>query len=236
MPTPPHHSHWTLSVICVAVLAVTAGAPPAAQAGGPFERVIGVGAGGHWIGLRLAPSGSRSEDALTGPRVGAPRLRYVRLYTLVGGLPGIPGRYYPAAGVLCLSWAEAPSNCQRLMPAGRRLLRPLGRLPRLAGQPTRLVRVVPGTGVLRTLNVHLGIELALERPSVTGVRQKDADALLVTLVWHGPQADRRPRHVLLDHRGVWAAGRLYPTPPGVWPYIVANAPPASISAASLGRV
>src|SRR4051794_30799598 len=185
--TPTRRARSSLTVVCFVVLALSA-VPSTARAGGPFERVVGVGAGGHWIGLHLDPSGPRSENVLTGSRVGAPPLRYVRLYTLIGGLPGIPGRYYPAAGVLCLSWARTPPSCLSLVTAGRRLLRPLARLPRLAGPPTTLVRVVPGTGVLRTLNVHLGVELAFERPPAAGVRQQSGNAIRLAL----SGAARRP--------------------------------------------
>ena len=208
-------------------LMVAFAAPPPGYAGGPFEQIVGVGAAGQWTRLKLAPSGPRSEDSLSGHSTRASGVGYVRIYTLIGRLPGLPGRYYPATGVLCLSWREPPSNCQQLQPGGRRLLAPLARLARFRRAPTRLVRVMPAVGALRTTNVHLGLELALARRPVPRAQTPRPGALTLTLIWRGPAADQRPRRVLLDARGVWASGHLYPAPGGVWPYIAANAPPQS---------
>jgi hypothetical protein len=213
--------HRTVLVVVVASLAVSA---PAAMAGGPFDQIVAVGAGGRSATLRLAPSGPRSEDSLGGVGVSAPKGGYVRVYTLIGGLPGVPGRYYPARRVLCMAWSERPTGCQRLVAAGHRLLAPLDRLPRLRGAPTVLVRVHPDSGVVRTLNVHLGIELALARPPLQTSGEPSSHALVLSLTWRGPAAQARPARILLDRRGVWSAGRLYPTPPGVWSYVADNQP------------
>jgi hypothetical protein len=207
-------------------LAAASVAPAVAYAGGPFEQIIGVGARAHSTQVNLSPSGSRSEDSLVGTRAPTPSVGYVLVYPLLGGLPGIPGQYYPAVGVLCLSWSETPSNCVRLGSQGRRLLAPLTQLPRLHGSQTRLVGVTPGVGALRTANVHLALALALTRHPSLGARPSRPGALALTLTWRGPEARHRPTMVQLDARGVWARGHLYPTPRGLWAYIAANAPPA----------
>jgi hypothetical protein len=204
-------------------LIVVLGMPPPGYAGGPFEQIVGVGAAGQWTRLKLAPRGPRSEDTLSGRSTRASGVGYVGVYTLIGGLPGIPGRFYPATGVLCLSWGELPSNCQQLQSGGRRLLAPLSRLARFHRAPTQLVGVKPAAGVLRTRNVHLGLQLALARRPVPRSQPPPPGALALTLIWHGPDAAQRPRRALLDARGIWASGHLYPAPRGVWPYIAANA-------------
>jgi hypothetical protein len=212
---------WLVAIALVAAMA----APATGYAGGPFEQIVGIGARAQSTQLKLAPSGTRSEDSLRGRRTHAPGVGYVRIYTLIGGLPGIPGRYYPTTGVLCLSWNEQPANCTKLESPGRRLLAPLARLSRLHRPPTRLVGVTPATGVLRTANVHLGLELALARHPSANAQPPSPGALALTLNWRGPDANQRPEHVRLDARGVWAQGHLYPTPHGVWAYIAGNAPP-----------
>jgi hypothetical protein len=217
---PPRRLPRLVAVTLMAAMA----APTVGRAGGPFEQIIGVGARARSTQLSLAPSGPRSEDSLRGRRTHASGVGYVGIYTLVGGLPGIPGRYYPTTGVLCLSWSEAPSNCEQLESPGRRLLAPLARLARLHRPPTRLVGVAPAAGALRTTNVHLGLELALARHPSPNAQPARPDALALTLTWRGPDANQRPEHVRLDARGVWARGHLYPAPRGVWAYIAANGP------------
>jgi hypothetical protein len=123
---------WLVAIALVAAMA----APATGHAGGPFEQIVGIGARAQSTQLKLAASGTRSEDSLRGRRTHAPGVGYVRIYTLIGGLPGIPGRYYPMTGVLCLSWNEQPSNCAKLESPGRRLLAPLARLSRLHRPPT----------------------------------------------------------------------------------------------------
>src|SRR5256885_11955429 len=67
----------------LAVLALLlAGATPRAAAGGPFVRLIGVGANGAWRELRLARSGPRSDASLFsgGQKLPLPHGGYVRLF------------------------------------------------------------------------------------------------------------------------------------------------------------
>ena len=86
---------------------------------GPFEQIVGVGTAGQWTQIQLTPSGPRSEDSLSGRRTHTSDTGYVRIYSLIGGLPGIPGRYYPQTGVLCLSWSEPPSGPARSLSHAR---------------------------------------------------------------------------------------------------------------------
>jgi hypothetical protein len=109
---------------------------PGAVAGGPFARIVGVGAKGAWAAIKLNPTGPRSDSVLGGRAVAVSSGGYVRIYPLIGGLPGIPGRFYPSAHVLCLYWNEPVSNCSRLSVAGVALLAPLAGLPLLHEAPT----------------------------------------------------------------------------------------------------
>src|SRR6266581_1072982 len=68
--------------------------------GGSFERVVGVGARGASAVIKLNQTGSRSDSNLGGAAVAVPAGGYVRVYPFIGGLPAIPGRFYPVEHVL----------------------------------------------------------------------------------------------------------------------------------------
>jgi len=85
---------------------------PSAAAGGAFERIVGVGANGASLAISLNQTGARSDAALSGTAVAVPRGGYVRVYPFIGGLPAIPGRYYTASHVLCLT-GTSPSRTAR---------------------------------------------------------------------------------------------------------------------------
>lgn len=140
-----------------------------ALAGGSFERIVGVGANGASASVKLAQSGPGSEASLQGPAVAVPRGGYVRLYPFIGGLPAIPGRYYPATRVICLYWHEPASNCARIGVDGARLLVPVAKLPLRHKQPTAPVAVRYRSRLLRYAdgNIFAAIELALERSSIS---------------------------------------------------------------------
>jgi hypothetical protein len=207
---------WFSSGCCL--LGLLTAAP--AAAGGSFDTVVGVGDSGHWRAIALARNGPRSDASLAGHRASVPSGGYVRVFLLIGGLPGIPGRYYPGVGTLCLSWREPPRHCNRLTFAGRTLLAPLALLPLRRGMPTVAARVRPFAGVLNTANVRVALELALERhprPARVPVRGRP-----IEVVWRGPAAKARPRRLLMGPRGVYVGGQLYQLPPGVWSYVAAN--------------
>src|SRR5919199_2606708 len=200
-------------------LSLALGAGGAARAGGAFERVVGVGADGRWQATRRTRPGRGSDGSLFagGARVPVPPSGYVRLFPLIGGLPGIPGRYYPGRA-LCFAWHDSRGvDCRRVSPAAARLLRPLATLPRWRLRPTVVVEVRHARRVLRYAdgNVFAALELALERPAVC-CAQAPRRAVPLTVRWRGPRAALRPRTLLLGPRGVYSGGRLYPLRRDVW--------------------
>jgi hypothetical protein len=201
-----------------------------AHAGGAFESIVGVGAGGRSVEITLQQTGPRSEASLTGREVSVPSGGYVRVYPFIGGLPAIPGRFYARERVLCLYWREPVSNCVELTAAGSHLLAPIMRLPLRTGEPTRPTRVSFQSRILRYAdgNIFAALELAFER-SPRSVAPAVADGAMISVAWKGPDAAIRPTRLLLDPHGVSQSGRLFPLPRGVWCYLTANLPPTSAS-------
>ena len=75
----------------------------------------------------------------------------------------------------------------------------------------------------RLPNVAVGIELALQR----GVSRRStfpARAFQLEAIWEGPEAAMRPRIVFVTPSGIYARGRLYPAPAGVWHFARLNLP------------
>src|SRR5216683_1413109 len=215
-----------ISVIAAAALVLV----PGAVAGGPFERVVGVGSTGAWAEIKLSQSGPRSDSSFAGTAVAVPSSGYLRIYPMIGGLPGIPGRFYPAAHVLCLYWNEPVSNCSRLRAAGIRLLAPLTGLPLRSAAPTRPVAVRYRSHPLRYAdgNIFAALELALERRPLFR-SSLPPNAIALTVVWRGPNAARRPSQLLLTPTGVYTSRRLFPLQSGPWCYLAVNLPDASAS-------
>jgi hypothetical protein len=209
--------------------------PPSAGAGGSFERIVGVGARGAWSSITLA-AGPGSDAALAGLSVPAPRGGYIRVYPFVGGLPAVPGRYYPAPHVLCLYWREPVSHCSLLGPAGRALLSRFDRLPLRRLSPTAPVGVWHHSRLVRYANgnIFAALELALERP-VSARRLAPRDAIALTVSWRGPRARAMPVQLWLAPVGVYASHRAFPLPHGPWCYLAENlhnSPAALIAAVS----
>jgi hypothetical protein len=207
-------------------------------AGGSFERIVGVGARGVTRTIALRANGPRSDSVLYGRAVAVPAGAYVRLYPFIGDLPAVPGRFYPAAGVVCLYWHEPASNCMRLGSDGRSLLRAFASLPLRRERPTTVVAVWWRGSLMRRAdgNVFAALELALERrPVARSARPHDAVALKVR--WRGPRRKERPARLLLAPRGVYVAGRLYPLPREIWCFVGGglSAAPASLVEATTRR-
>ncbi len=236
MPYAQQMTGRRLLVSLVAVLALVS--VGGATAGGPFQRIVGVGANGAWRAISLQRSGVRSDAALSGAAVPVPRGGYVRIYPSIGGLPGVPGRYYAAAHVLCLYWHEPVSNCSRLGDAGIRLLSPLARLPLRLLAPTVPVAVRYRSHLLRYAdgNIFAALELALERPAL--VRSSvPRDAIRLAVTWHGPEAARMPLDLALTPSGVYTGNRLFVLPRGPWCYLAANLPdPSALQIEAANRV
>jgi hypothetical protein len=209
-------------VLGVAALAVLLASSPT-RAGGSLERIVAVGAGGASRAIELAPSGPRSESALSGSSVAVPAGGYVRLYPMIGGLPAMPGRFYPAASVLCLYWHEPASNCVRLGGTGSMLLRAFTRLPLRREPPTTVVAVRWRGRLLARAdgNVFAALELALERRPRFGATRPHVPIAL-GLRWRGPRRAGRPVRILLAQDGVYWAGRLFPLPRSIWCYVGGN--------------
>jgi hypothetical protein len=199
-----------------------------ARAGGSFERIVGVGAGGVSAAIELDQTGSRSDAALGGTPVPLPNGGYVRLYPFIGGLPAIPGRFYPEAHVLCLYWHEPASNCTRLAVGGRTLLAPLAHLPLRHEAPTTPTAVRYRSRLVRSAdgNIFAALELAIERPSL--VRSPvPPNAIPLAVTWRGPNAAQLPAAVFLTPSGVYARGHLFPLQHGPWCYLAGNLRDAS---------
>jgi hypothetical protein len=201
-----------------------------ALAGGSFDRIVGVGANGASVSVKLDQSGPGSEASLQGSAVAVPRGGYVRLYPFIGGLPAIPGRYYPATQAVCLYWHEPASNCAHIGVDGARLLAPFARLPRRHNQPTVPVAVRYRSRLLRYAdgNIFAAIELALERPSLSR-SAAPTDAVPLTVIWRGPNVTQRPRKLFLTPGGVFVSHRLFALSRGPWCYLAVNLPGASAS-------
>lgn len=217
----------------IAVLVGTAAfvSVPGAVAGGSFERIVGVGANGAWTAINLNRTGPRSDAVLGGRRaVAVPSGGYVRTYPFIGGLPAIPGRFYPAAHVLCLYWHEPASNCSRLDPAGTRLLAPLARLPLRRQAPTTPIAVRYRSRLLRYAdgNIFAALELALERHAQAR-SSMPRNAIALTVTWRGPDAAFRPHQLFLTPIGVYTQTRLFPLQRGPWCYLSGGLPNASAS-------
>jgi hypothetical protein len=199
--------------------------PQSAAAGGPFVRLIGVGADGAWRALRLAPSGPRSDASLfsSGQKLPLPRGGYVRLFPFGPGLPGIPGRYFPAERVLCWSWEQPDGDCRRANENAVRLLEPLATLPLRRQAPTVLVQLRYRGRLVRPAlaNLRVGLELAFDRPGRPAARVPES-ALGFTGRWRGPAAGARPQRFALGPAGAYGGGLLYPLDRGVWSFADAN--------------
>ncbi len=214
--------------IAVVVAAAAFAGVPGAVAGGSFERIVGVGAKGAWTAIELDQGGPRSESVLGGEAVAVPSAGYVRLYPFIGGLPAIPGRFYPAAHVVCLYWHEPASNCMRLGAGGTRLLAPFAGLPLRQGAPTTPVAVRYRSRLVRYAdgNIFAALELALERSAVPR-SSVPRDAVPLGVRWRGPDATRRPGRLFLTPIGVYTPGRLFPLQRGPWCYLAGNLTDAS---------
>jgi hypothetical protein len=213
----------------IAVIAAAALVPvPGAVAGGSFERILGIGAKGAWTAIKLDQTGPRSDSVIGGRAVAVPSGGYVRIYPFVGGLPAVPGRFYPAAHVVCLYWHEPASNCSRLGAAGTRLLAPFADLPLRREAPTTSVAVRYRSRLLRFANgnIFAALELALERKALPR-SSAPRNAIMLTVTWRGPHAAHRPRQLFLTPIGAYTPKRLFPLQRGPWCYLAENLTDAS---------
>ena len=212
-----------LWITLVAVAVFVMAAP--ASAGGSFEQIVAIGANGRSQMIQLRQTGPRSEAVLAGSRTSVPRGGFVRLYPMIGELPADPGRFYPAAHVLCLYWSEPASNCMHLSAAGIHLLSPFAKLPLRHAAPTAPIQVRYRNRPLRYANgnIFAALELASERSAVKRA-SPPPHSIQLEVRWEGPQAKRRPSNVRLAPHGVYTSRRFSRLPRGPWCYLTVNLP------------
>jgi hypothetical protein len=148
------------------------------------------------------------------PTPAVPRGGFVKVYPLgLGGMPAIPGRFYPATGALCFAWnqALAPRSCARRGVAVR-LSAAARRLRLFHGRPTALRWLDPGG----TPNLFAAVELAFDRYQSADAAPRPRRCRRFTARWHGPGAFRRPTEFCVSRQGVHARGRLYPGTRALW--------------------
>jgi hypothetical protein len=192
-----------------------------AHAGGVGpQAVFGVGAGHHAHQVRL----TRRVAGLLyrGKPAAAPRAGYVRLYPIFFGLPGLPGRFFPATGTLCLD--PPGSGCTTLPTRERRILHPLDRLPLRTRSLTTVRAIYRGRTRLPLPNFAVAIELAVERGGQRAAMPATTTPL--TLIWKGPDHAERPTKVRIGRRrGLYSRGLLYPLSRAAVTYLRANLDP-----------
>ena len=219
---------WVVAI--VSAFGIAGSAPRNADAGGPFTRLIGVGEDGEWREIRLAAKGLQSDASLFrgGTPLALPEGGHVRLFPTIGGLPGIPGRYYPAERVLCWSWRQPDRDCWRANGTAVRLLAPLASLPRWEHAPTVLAELRYGGRLVRPAlaNLRVALELAFDRRGVAAAKVP-ASALRFTGRWRGPQAALRPHRFALGPLGVYSGGLLHRLESGAWAFASANRSPGT---------
>ena len=189
---------WTLPLVLLVASSARAGAA------GP-QVVVGVGTDHHVAQVRVSSAGGAL--LYQGKPTSTPHSGYIRLYPIFFGLPGLPGRFFPATGTLCFD--PPSSGCTTLPTGARQALSPLGRLP-LRTHPLTTVRALyHGRTRLRLGNLAVAIELAIERGGRTS--PLPSRAIPLRLVWKGPARATRPTEVRIGRRrGLYGRGRLYP--------------------------
>ena len=207
-------------LLALGVAGLLAAAPASAK---EFASIAVVGADGRSTEIRAA---ERVIYGLLGGRARAqPRGGYVRIYPLgTTGHVGVPGRFYPTTGAVCLSWNQAarPRSCGR--PSAKSVSRLLTR--------TRGLQLFRGSGAtlarLRSADVRataftqlrVAFELAFDRSRLARRTSRPTHCLRFSGSWRGRGAATRPRQFCLAESGVWASGLLYPL--GVEPFRFAH--------------
>jgi hypothetical protein len=197
-----------LLVTCAALIAVAAAPVSHAK---EFTSISVVGADGRSNNIRAS---SGTIDGLFGGLIRArPSGGYVRVYPLgPTGHVGIPGRFFPATGAVCLDWNQAAPRRECWRPS--RALRPILlrasnlRLFHGAG-PTlgRLTSTKVAAPVLTQLRV--AFELGFDRWRLARQALRPTRCLQFSGAWRGSRSHARPRQFCLSERGVYASGMLY---------------------------
>lgn len=198
-------------MLVVAVFAAFLSTAEPTRAGGVPSSVLLIGANGAVRDVTLTVA---LGDALyAGQPRGSPPGGYLRMFPLFADTPGLDGRYYPTADVVCF---EPPHpGCHDARPAVARQLDATSKgLARLHGQPGVIDRLrsggrnVPG-------QVRIAVQLALAQTGRV-VAEPHGDVVKLSAAWRGTGSSTRPRQMELEPAGVYAVGRLYPLPRVIW--------------------
>jgi hypothetical protein len=211
----------SLAVVLASVVALGLSAP---ASGKGFTRVVLVASDGRSFSLVAREA---TVDGLLSKRGSREPIRsgYVRLFFVgLGGFPVAPARYYPAQGCVALDWPRYETSCAHVDGKLIQLLRPLAGVPRFVTRPTVLARIAylgEFRGMIETAAALASpIELAFDRLGRQATRPRGCYSFNGR--WRGPSASLRPRRFDLCAQGVYADGRLYPLPRGVWAWFRLN--------------
>jgi hypothetical protein len=185
-----------------------------------FASLAIVGADGGSITIRPQPK--MLDQLFDGPTTRNVSGAYVRVYPLgPTGHVGVPGRFYPATGALCLSWnqAAAPRHCHKPPMPLRRLIS--------VGDLARFSRVGPTLAELESSRVapavvaqlRVAFELAFDRSRLSRSAPTPTRCLPFSGKWRGTEVGARSRRFCISRRGVYAGGLLYPL--GIEPWRLA---------------
>lgn len=202
-----------LALLSACALALAASTSAEAK---EIMRIAVVGADGR--SAELAVKGAIRRDFYPRRyRLAHPRGPHLLVYTLldVGALPSAVHGYYPSVRVLCPSVARPGALCPAVSAVLARRLASL-RLTPFARRPTTIVWLARGSRPIRAPS-HLSraFELAFGRTRAARAAHYPRQcAHAYSAVWRGPGS--RPRRFCLGRLGLYARGRIYPTPPGLY--------------------
>jgi hypothetical protein len=204
-------------LLLVVVALALAAAPPAGAK--TFAAVAVVGADGSSVTLRPAPR--VVSEFFDGHGSAAVRGGFVRVYPLGHtGHVGVPGRFYPETGALCLSWKQARPAARRCGLPGPglwRLLLAAAERPLFHGTGAAVARLESAHVRPATFgNLGAAFELAFDRSALARPAPRPPSCLPFTATWRG---GARPRRLCLSEQGAHAGGLLYPL--GVEPFRLA---------------
>jgi hypothetical protein len=205
----------TLALMLLLVLASSADAKD-------FQTMVLVGSRGD---SRVVHGESAIFDAFfdfgSGPVVraeaGGP---YVQVYLLApGGLPGIPGRFYPRTRAACFSWNPARRGpCFQPPPQLLALLQASDELEPIKSAPTTIAALrrsdgrpfFSGAGRRAWANLGVALEMAFGRAdAATPLKRKPSRCIEFSARWRGPQERRESARTRSRGRN-WCCPRCCP--------------------------
>jgi hypothetical protein len=211
----PLNPHRVAAVIVVGALLLGG----AARAGGNPSQIVAVGAA-HQTRV-ISITAAQGELLYQGTVASTPHAGYVRIYPIFFGLPGVPARFFPAAGVLCFDPPPA-TKCRQLPATVRAAFGLLRQLPLRLGPVSRVQALYVGAKQLRLGNVRTAVELAFDRGGHPGASR--GGSVTLRIVWRGPGSSTLPRRAQLLPNALYASGLLYPLSPFVAAYVRRNLP------------